>query len=51
VADVDLYVPELNFVFGEADANRGIAVFSLARLHTDGSDPRARARFLKRAAT
>ena len=51
VADVDLYVPELNFVFGEADANRGVAVVSLARLHTDGSDPRARALFLKRTAT
>ncbi len=33
VADVDLYVPDLNFVFGEADARRGVAVFSLARLH------------------
>jgi archaemetzincin len=51
VADVDLYVPQLNFVFGEADADRGVAVFSLARLHTDGSDQRARALFLKRAAT
>jgi archaemetzincin len=51
VADVDLYVPELNFVFGEADADRGIAIFSLARLRQHGSDPRARALFLKRAAT
>jgi len=51
VADVDLYVPELNCVFGEADAHRGVAVFSLARLHTDGSDQRARALFLTRAAT
>lgn len=33
VVDVDLYVPELNFVFGEADARRSVAVFSLARLH------------------
>ncbi len=33
VADVDLYVPDLNFVFGEADARRGVAVFSLARLY------------------
>jgi archaemetzincin len=33
VADVDLYVPDLNFVFGEADQRRGVAVFSLARLH------------------
>jgi archaemetzincin len=51
VADVDLYVPELNFVFGEADADRGVAIFSLARLQTTGSDQRARALFLKRAAT
>jgi archaemetzincin len=51
VADVDLYVPGLNFVFGEADAARGVAVFSLARLHQQGSDSRARALFLKRAAT
>jgi archaemetzincin len=44
--DVDLYVPELNFVFGEADARRGVAVFSLARLHTADRD-----RFVHRAAT
>jgi archaemetzincin len=49
VADVDLYVPELNFVFGEADGRHGVAVFSLARLRQYGSDPRAL--FLKRAAT
>jgi archaemetzincin len=34
VADVDLYVPELNFVFGEGDRHRGVGVFSLARLHS-----------------
>jgi archaemetzincin len=32
VADVDLFVPELNFVFGEADPRRGVAVFSVNRL-------------------
>ena len=26
VADVDLYVPSLNFVFGEGDSSRGVAV-------------------------
>src|SRR5919108_4721488 len=26
IADADLYTPDLNFVFGEADAHRGIAV-------------------------
>ena len=41
VADVDLYAPELNFVFGEADSRRGVAVFSLARLH--GATERKRA--------
>jgi archaemetzincin len=46
VADVDLYVPDLNFVFGEADARRGVAVFSLARL--GDADERLAAR---RAAT
>jgi len=28
----DLFAPHLNFVFGEADAQRGVAVFSIARL-------------------
>ncbi|MBI3988692.1 MAG: archaemetzincin family Zn-dependent metalloprotease [candidate division NC10 bacterium] len=32
IADVDLYVPGLNFVFGEADPKEGVAVFSLFRL-------------------
>jgi archaemetzincin len=45
IADEDLYVPELNFVFGEGDARRGVAVFSLARLHGE------EALFRKRAAT
>ncbi|MCI0571731.1 MAG: archaemetzincin family Zn-dependent metalloprotease [Myxococcaceae bacterium] len=48
VVDVDLYVPELNFVFGEADRHRGVAVFSLARLHTP---PGHEAHFRRRAAT
>jgi archaemetzincin len=46
IADVDLYTPDLNFVFGEADARRGLAVFSVARLHTTD-----RNRFVHRAAT
>jgi archaemetzincin len=45
IANVDLYVPQLNFVFGEGDPNRGVAVFSLARLR--GSEEL----FRKRAAT
>ena len=46
IADVDLYTPDLNFVFGEADSDRGVAVFSVARLHTMNRD-----RFVHRAAT
>lgn len=46
VVDVDLYVPELNFVFGEGDSRRGVAVFSLARLRDARKDV-----FVKRAAT
>lgn len=47
IADVDLYVPELNFVFGEGDSGRGVAVFSLARLHAGADD----ALLARRAAT
>jgi len=32
IADVDLFVPELNFVFGQADPVKGAAVISLSRL-------------------
>jgi archaemetzincin len=51
IVDVDLYVPNLNFVFGEADVGHGVAVFSLARLRPGGSSREANALFLKRAAT
>ena len=34
VADVDLYVPSLNFVFGEADPVNKVAVISIARLRS-----------------
>jgi archaemetzincin len=46
IADVDLYTPDLNFVFGEADGRHGVALFSLARLRTPD-----RNRFVHRAAT
>ncbi len=46
VAGTDLYVPELNFVFGEADPRRGVAVFSVHRLRTPDE-----ALFTRRAAT
>ncbi len=32
ITDVDLFVPSLNFVFGEADILRGTAIISLKRL-------------------
>ena len=35
IADVDLYVPRLNFVFGEADMASGTAIVSLYRLHQE----------------
>jgi archaemetzincin len=46
LTDVDLYTPDLNFVFGQADSRRGVAVVSVARLHSGNDD-----RFLHRAAT
>src|SRR6266550_1952058 len=46
VTDVDLFVPDLNFVFGEADSSRGVAVFSTIRLHSPDA-----ALFRRRAAT
>ena len=41
IADVDLYVPRLNFVFGEADIGAGTAIVSLCRLRQEyyGVDP------------
>jgi archaemetzincin len=35
IADVDLYVPRLNFVFGEADVVSGTAIVSLRRLRQE----------------
>ena len=35
IIDLDLYVPELNFVFGEADVALGICVISLVRLRQE----------------
>jgi archaemetzincin len=50
IADVDLYVPRLNFVFGEADTSSGTAIVSLCRLRQEyyGLDP-DEALFLGRA--
>ena len=35
IADVDLYVPGLNFVFGEADIGAGTTIISLCRLRQE----------------
>lgn len=35
ITDVDLYVPRLNFVFGEADVVSGMAIVSLHRLRQE----------------
>jgi archaemetzincin len=35
IIDADIYVPELNFVFGEADSFSGIAIISLTRLRQE----------------
>jgi archaemetzincin len=50
IADVDLYVPRLNFVFGEADVLSGTAIVSLCRLRQEyyGLAPNE-ALFLERA--
>ncbi|MCX7000071.1 MAG: archaemetzincin family Zn-dependent metalloprotease [Candidatus Sumerlaeota bacterium] len=52
VCESDLYVPELNFVFGEADMKRGVAVISLSRLHQEfyGLPPDEKI-FMRRALT
>ena len=47
IADVDLFATGLNFVFGEADPDRGVAVFSIARLRSGADD----ALFRRREAT
>ncbi len=50
IADVDLYVPRLNFVFGEADMTSGRAIISLCRLrHEYYGLPQDEALFLERA--
>lgn len=52
VVEVDLFVPELNFVFGEADPVSKTAIISLTRLHQEfyGLE-RDEALFMRRALT
>ncbi len=35
IVDLDLYVPDLNFVFGEADVAHGVCIISLVRLRQE----------------
>jgi archaemetzincin len=50
IVDVDLYVPRLNFVFGEADVLSGTAIVSLCRLRQEYYGlPPDEALFLQRA--
>ena len=35
IVDLDLYSPGLNFIFGEADINSGVAIISLCRLRQE----------------
>jgi archaemetzincin len=52
VAAVDLYTPELNFVFGEASSPDRVAVFSLARLYsTTGAEKDGKTIVERRAVT
>lgn len=48
VTDRDIFIPRLNFIFGEADRKSGTALVSLARLGVgEGGDQRFRERLLK----
>ena len=50
IIDLDLYVPELNFVFGEADIAHGVCVISLVRLRQEYYGlPKNEKLFLERA--
>lgn len=51
IAAVDLYVPGLNFVFGEADPKGGVAVFSLFRLKPQSGTPLGEGLLKRRALT
>jgi archaemetzincin len=49
VTDVDLYIPVLTFVFGEAQLGRQTAVVSIARLREGGIAAQVAARLVKEA--
>jgi archaemetzincin len=49
VTDLDLFVPDLNFVFGIAESLGGAAVISLHRLREGATENRYRERIVKEA--
>ncbi len=50
IIDLDLYVSELNFIFGEADVAHGVCIISLVRLRQEFYGlPKKENLFLKRA--
>ena len=50
IVDLDLYVPDLNFVFGEADVAHGVCIISLVRLRQEFYGlPKNEKLFLERA--
>ena len=49
ITDVDLFIPVLTFVFGEAQLGGALAVVSLARLREPASEALLRGRLLKEA--
>lgn len=49
VTDLDLFIPGLNFIFGQADRKSGVAVISLARLKLDHAGKSDKDLFLLRA--
>jgi archaemetzincin len=50
VTSVDLYTPELNFVFGEASSAGHVAVFSLARLYSTTGAEKGREKMVEQRA-
>ena len=50
IVDVDLYCPDFDFIFGEADADAGVATLSTFRLRQDITDTKLiEARIIKEA--
>lgn len=47
IADVDLFVPSLNFVFGEADMIHGVSIISLFRLRPENYGQPAKPKLLQ----